>query len=303
MRSVPSSPDSSLTSALIGGNLGDSSYELTSRPEIFELFWQIAQQRQSASLVVLNPDESTQPQLVQSFSSNVFELDQDADTMEFDLPMAAPPVARGHLLRGSVKLHGVMLTFEAEVIGTRMSQQGRDSALITSLPRRLFRLQRRDSFRVPVPGSYKIRVSLSPEHKHLQNLRVLDVSCGGVSVLLRTLVDEVPLGRHFSPGVFSSDADGAVTSYEAQMIVRHVRSAPPSLNHLMDEIKDRNVAGGATKFQPFKLPAVASAEKFELMQLGIEFRHMSMGLERSLARLVNELALALMTRARDDVWR
>lgn len=290
----------SLTNALISGDLGDSSYELTADMEVLELLRQVEQHRQAATLVVVNTRDPEHPQLVLSFNSNVFELDENAATMEFDLPMAAPPIARGLTLRGSVKLQGVTLTFEADVIDTRVSQKGRESALITSLPRRLYRLQRRDSFRVPVPNGTGLKIALSAELKHLQNLRVLDVSCGGVSLLLRTPPDDVRVGRRFPAGqVTVASADGS-TTHEAEMIIRHARSAPPGLNHLVDDVISKGVVSPAAKFRESALLAVGAAKRPELMQLGVEFGRMPMSLDKTLSRLVNELALSLMTRVRDD---
>jgi hypothetical protein len=48
------------------------------------------------------------------------------------------------------------------------------------------------------------------------------------------------------------------------------------------------------------MAAVGALLQPELLQLGIEFERMPMALERSLARLVNELGVNLVTRVKSD---
>jgi hypothetical protein len=48
------------------------------------------------------------------------------------------------------------------------------------------------------------------------------------------------------------------------------------------------------------MQAMGATKPVELIQLGIEFGRMPMSLDKELARLVNELAITLMSRVRDE---
>lgn len=288
--------------SLLAGHLGDASYQILNRSEQVELLQKIEDAKQAATLVVINPDRPPKDQLVFVFSSNVFSLDEKQARMEFDLPIAAPRIAAGLVLRGSIKLQGVILTFECEVTSTRHSADGKDNALITSLPNRLYRLQRRDSFRVPVPSQTLIHLTLKQGSPHLERVRVLDVSCGGVSALLLAPLDEVRVGSRFASGTLYVETTDGNSAYEVDLIVKHSRISPLGLSQLLPKRQaSKPTVSKSEQFRAEALQAVGAAAKPELMQLGIEFGRTSMSMDRTLSKLVNELAISLMARTRDDV--
>lgn len=288
------------TNALIQGDLGDAGYAVDSAVERLELTRQIQSSRHAAVVVVLNTNDPANTQLLVNFNSNIFEINEQAGTMEFDLPMAAPFIARGHVLRGSAKLQGVMLTFEAETLETRLSNDGKENVLVARLPHRIHRLQRRDNFRVPVPKGTGLEVSLAPGVAHLEKVHVLDISCGGVSLLIKAPPDEVHVGVRFKQGkveLANSAQPGNV--HVAEMIVKHARQAPPGLAQLLAK-PAKAPPTSAAAFRQHAMQAMGANKPTELIQLGIEFGKMPMSLDRELARLVNELAITLMSRVRDD---
>jgi hypothetical protein len=222
--------------------------------------------------------------------------------------MAAPPLPKGMTLRGSVKLQGVIVTFECETLGTRVNPQNRDTALLTRLPFRLHRLQRRDSFRVPVPSGTGIAITLKPGVRHLENIKALDLSCGGVSVLLRSPLDDVRLGSRFMQGIVTLTTAQGTTTHQVEMLVRHVRVAPPGMNQFLSSTSPAKPAAqpptattASVQFREAALQAVGAAPRTELVQLGIEFGRMPTSLDRSLSKLVNELGVNLMARVKDDL--
>jgi c-di-GMP-binding flagellar brake protein YcgR len=292
------------TNALIAGDLGDVSFRIDSYAESMELVRRVEGARQALTLVVMDLHTPSDPQLVLAFSSNVFRVNEEQQCMEFDLPMAAPHIGKNMMLRGSVKLQGVIVTFECETLGTHVNPQNRDAALTTRLPYRLYRMQRRDSFRVPVPISTGIAVTLKPGAKHLENIKALDLSCGGVSLLLRSPLDEVRLGSRFMQGMVKLTNAQGTTTHQVEMLVRHVRVAPQGMNQLLTQTAPAGKAAAVTPTSQFReaaLQAMGAAPRTELVQLGIEFGRMPMSLDRSLAKLVNELGVNLMTRVKDDL--
>jgi c-di-GMP-binding flagellar brake protein YcgR len=287
------------TNALIRGDLGDAGYAVDSAVERLELTRQIQQSRQATVVVVVNTNDPANPQLLVNFSSNIFEIDEQKGTMEFDLPMAAPFIGHGHALRGSAKLQGVLLTFEAETLETRISKDGKENALIAKLPHTVYRLQRRDNFRVPVPKGTGIEVSLVPGVPYLEKVHVLDISCGGVSLLVKAPPDEVHVGMRFKQGKVALTSAARNSTHEAEMIVKHARQAPPGLDPLVAK-PSKAARSPAASFRQQAMQAMGATKPVELIQLGIEFGRMPMSLDKELARMVNELAITLMSRVRDD---
>lgn len=287
------------TNALIRGDLGDAGYSVDSAVERLELTRQIQHSRQATVVVVVNTNDPANPQLLVNFNSNIFEIDEQKGTMEFDLPMAAPYIGHGHSLRGSAKLQGVLLTFEAETLETRISKDGKENALIAKLPHKVYRLQRRDNFRVPVPKGTGIEVSLVPGVPYLENVHVLDISCGGVSLLVKAPPDEVHVGLRFKQGRVALTSGARNNTHEAEMIVKHARQAPPGLDQLVTK-PSKAARSPAASFRQQAMQAMGATKPVELIQLGIEFGRMPMSLDKELARMVNELAITLMSRVRDE---
>ncbi len=177
------------THALLAGDLGDPSYRIDSFAESLDLMRRVAQSHQAATLVVLKPD-SEAPEPLLAFSARVAEVSEDTQSMEMDLPLGSAFVPKGLTLRGSVRLQGVIVTFECETLGSRHGADGLTGVLVARMPFRLYRLQRRDSFRVPLTPQSGVSITLKAGVRPLENIKALDLSCGGVSVLLRALDDD-----------------------------------------------------------------------------------------------------------------
>jgi c-di-GMP-binding flagellar brake protein YcgR len=283
--------------------LGDPSYRIDSFAESLDLMRKVEQSGLAVTMVVMNLRAGDAPEVALAFSSRILHVSDDTQTMEMDLPLASPPLPKGQTLRGSIRLLGVIVTFEAETLGSRLQPNGAQ-VLHARLPFRLYRLQRRDSFRVPVPSSSGVFITLKTGMRYLENLKALDLSCGGVSVLVRATVDSVHLGKRFPAALVRLGGPAGTENYQVDMLVRHVRMAPPGLNQMLASspalrppVPPRQ---GSNAFRESAMAAVGALLQPELLQLGIEFERMPMALERSLARLVNELGVNLVTRVKSD---
>lgn len=291
------------TLALVAGDLGDPSYRVDSFAESIDLMRRIELSGQAVTMVVLALQAGHAPEVALAFTARLMHVSDDTQTMEMDLPLASPPLARGQTLRGSVRMQGVIITFEAETLGSQMQPNGL-FVLRARLPFRLYRLQRRDSFRVPVPSSSGVFITLKTGMRYLENLKALDLSCGGISVLVRAPIDSVHLGKRFPAALFRLGGPAGNENYQVDVLVRHVRMAPASLNQMLaaspalrPPVQPRQ---GSNAFRESAMAAVGALLQPELLQLGIEFERMPMALERSLARLVNELGVNLVTRVKSD---
>ena len=291
------------TQALVAGDLGDPSYRIDSFAESLDLMRKVEQSGLTVTMVVMNLRAGDAPEVALAFTSRILHVSDDTQTMEMDLPLASPTLPKGQTLRGSIRLLGVIVTFEAETLGSRLQPNGAQ-VLHARLPFRLYRLQRRDSFRVPVPSSSGVFITLKTGMRYLENLKALDLSCGGVSVLVRATVDSVHLGKRFPAALVRLGGPAGNENYQVDMLVRHVRMAPPGLNQMLASspalrppVPPRQ---GSNAFRESAMAAVGALLQPELLQLGIEFERMPMALERSLARLVNELGVNLVTRVKSD---
>lgn len=294
------------TQALVAGDLGDPSYRVESFAENFDLMRKVEQSHHSATLVIMNLRSGDTPEVVLAFSARIMNVNDDTQSMEMDLPLACPPLPKGQTLRGSARLQGVIVTFEAETLGSKQQPNG-ELVLRARLPFRLYRLQRRDSFRVPVPSSAAVFITLKTGMRYLENLKALDLSCGGVSVLVRAPVDSVHLGKRFPGALVRLGGPGGNEHYQVDILIRHVRMAPPGLNQLLaaspalrPPTPPKPPRQGSSAFRESAMAAVGALPQPELLQLGIEFERMPMALERSLARLVNELGVNLVTRVKSE---
>lgn len=289
------------THALILGEMGDDAYLVRYPTEVLDLVQRLHLLEKQLSLVVMKPAEDGVPEMALAFKGSIRSVSPDTASMGFVLPMGTPDMPAGLLLRGTVKLQGVIVNFECLTQRCTPSKDGRETELLTALPHRLHRIQRRDAFRVPVPPGMHITTALKPGTRHLENLRSLDLSCGGVSVLVKASADEVRVGKRFAKGTISLPTPEGTTLHTVDMLVKHVRLAPASMAPVVKEpvIAVQKSSAPATTFRDYAKQMVGALNPPEVMELGIEFIHMPMSLDRSLSKLVNELAIQLVGKVRD----
>lgn len=82
----------------------------------------------------------------------------------------------------------------------RLTEYGKYPALYLPLPKSIYRLQRRDFFRLPAPISSPLRCSLDSKNavsKNIQGLVVMDISVGGVGLVCTESNVEIAAGDSY----------------------------------------------------------------------------------------------------------
>jgi c-di-GMP-binding flagellar brake protein YcgR len=153
------------------------------------------------------------------------------DAVRRQLCLAAAP--HDHQLQGLIEcnevlamayLDSVMLQFELHDLV--LVHGARECALSARLPRRLYRFQRRGSFRVcPVAEARPTATLLHPAQGDLQiELRVLDVSIGGVALFLPDELPPIEPGVRLHDVLLELDGD---TRLAVGLAVHHITLLHP----------------------------------------------------------------------------
>ena len=118
--------------------------------------------------------------------SAVLAVYPDDDLMVLDFGADRAPTERV-LSAGDVRivtqLDHIRIQFVTEAVGT-VEYEGAP-AFLARIPEVMQRLQRREFYRVRIPLSSALRLTVTPDPEHPQlsaALRVLDVSCGGIAL-------------------------------------------------------------------------------------------------------------------------
>ena len=136
-------------------------------------------QRENATVLLSGPPG-------QSLASHITTLDVSAGVLGLALGIDPEGISQALVASGEITavayLGAIKLQFELEGAVVVSGEQG--AVLRSSLPERLYRFQRRLSFRVQPAGSVYPRVVLPGGEAPGPLLRVLDISVGGVALAL-----------------------------------------------------------------------------------------------------------------------
>jgi c-di-GMP-binding flagellar brake protein YcgR len=147
-------------------------------------------QRENAGVLLSGPQGL-------SLSSRIVALDTAADLIGLELGTDPQGISQALVAEGEITavayLGAVKLQFELEAPVLVSGDQG--TVLRGTLPQRLYRFQRRQSFRVQPASSAYPRVVLPGGEDLGQVLRVLDISIGGLALALPPDVAPLPLGQ------------------------------------------------------------------------------------------------------------
>ncbi|MFT7774917.1 flagellar brake protein [Roseateles sp.] len=150
---------------------------VTSTAEITAYLQQL--QREGAGLLLAGPPG-------QSLPSRIVALDADADLIGLEIGTDPEGISESLVAQGEITavayLGTIKLQFEVEAPVLVSGEQG--TVLRGTLPTRLYRFQRRQSFRVQPAGSAYPRVIVPGGAEHGRALRVLDISIGGLALAL-----------------------------------------------------------------------------------------------------------------------
>lgn len=150
---------------------------VTATAEIVAYLQQL--QRQNAAVLLSGPPG-------RSLSSRVCALDGDAGVLGLEIATDPEGISQALVASGEITavayLGTIKLQFELDDAVLVSSEQG--AVLRSRLPERLYRFQRRQSFRVQPAGSVYPRVVLPGGEHPGRALRVLDISIGGLALAL-----------------------------------------------------------------------------------------------------------------------
>lgn len=159
----------------------------------------------------------------------VCALDTGKGVLGFDIPGENSQVRallNAEEVVGVAFLDAIRLQFEVEGLVVVKDKSG--PVLRTQLPKRMYRFQRRQAFRVQPTGLNYPRVLLRhPSMPDMQlNLRVLDISMGGLALLLPADVPEIQDGIELAGAMVELDRD---MRFELSLRLQHV--APQADGH------------------------------------------------------------------------
>jgi c-di-GMP-binding flagellar brake protein YcgR len=157
----------------------------------------------------------------QSLSSRIVALDPAADLIGLDIGTDPEGISQSLVAEGEITavayLSAIKLQFELEAPVLVSSDQG--AVLRAALPTRLYRFQRRQSFRVQPAGSTYPRMVLPGGTAPGRALRVLDISIGGVALALPPDFMPLPPGRPASGLVLELDR---LTALRVALLPHHI---------------------------------------------------------------------------------
>lgn len=155
-------------------------------------------QREAAGVMLSGP-----PGL--SLASRIVALDPAADLLGLEIGTDPEGISQALVASGEITgvayVGNIKLQFELEAPVLVSGEQG--AVLRSALPARLYRFQRRQSFRVQPAGSVYPRVVVPGGEQPGRALRVLDISIGGLALALPADVDPLqvlPIG-HVAEGL------------------------------------------------------------------------------------------------------
>lgn len=155
----------------------------------------------------------------QTFLARVLLVDAERDELWLEAPRA--PVIERALAPGAtaaidLTVDGVRSMLEARVL--RIASHGQRPALVFALPAALYRVQRRERYRVLVPEHVPVTISLDAAVPSWRGLRVENLSTGGAGVIVVGSLADFELGRTFENAAITL-ADGQ--AFSLAMRVRH----------------------------------------------------------------------------------
>lgn len=196
-------------------------YRITSSVEIQALLKQLLE---SHTLVTLSgPQGSSHTTMLWAVDSSrgivCFSAEENDPSLE--------PLLESDEVVAVAYLDAIKLQFEVE--GLVHVHGGRNSALNAQYPTELFRFQRRDAFRVKPFSSHSPQAQM--RHPGMPdmvlNLRILDVSLGGMALFLPETIPMLDAGSKIGRCIIDLDGD---TRIEAGVKIHHVTVLHPEFH-------------------------------------------------------------------------
>jgi c-di-GMP-binding flagellar brake protein YcgR len=170
-------------------------------------------QRENATVLLNGPPG-------QSLASHITTLDTAASVLGLDIGLDPDDISQSLVANGEITavayLGAIKLQFELEDAVLVSGEHG--TVLRSSLPERLYRFQRRQSYRVQPAGSVYPRVVLPGGEQPGRALRVLDISIGGLALALPADTPALPAGQVASHLVLELDR---ITALRITLLPHH----------------------------------------------------------------------------------
>lgn len=161
----------------------------------------------------------------QTLASRIGALDAAANVLGLDIGADPDGISQALVASGEITavayLGAIKLQFELDDAVLVSGEQG--AVLRSSLPQRLYRFQRRQSYRVQPAGSIYPRVLVPGGQEHGRALRVLDLSIGGVALALPAGPTPLPVGEVANNLTLELDR---ITALRVALLPHHVSPIP-----------------------------------------------------------------------------
>lgn len=200
---------------------GFDEFRVGAPPEVRSLLKQL---QDGAVLVNLNASDGT------AYTTTLWSLDSSRGTMSFAADAGDPRLQAlldADEIVAVAYLDSVKLQFDLD--GIVLVRGGQSSALQTTIPRTLYRFQRRTAYRVrPLVRSMPVARLRDPAHPDAPlALRIVDVSLGGCALALPADVPAPQPGSVLGPVVLELDAD---TRIETRLRLHHITAINPGVD-------------------------------------------------------------------------
>ena len=156
--------------------------------------------------------------------SRICTLDLATGTLGLEQPVGGVPAGS---LEGEVTCEAYLehIRVQFELAAARTQGRGRDAMLVSAIPALVYRFQRRKAFRVK-PHARAPLADLTPlDAKGSHQLRVLDISMGGVALLVPPGAPDWAEGQLFTAHV---ELDRQ-SQFTARLRLQHVHASDPEL--------------------------------------------------------------------------
>ncbi len=242
-----------------------STYNFNVKSEIERLNYLITASEENTKcfVTVLNEEKRE----IYNFESTMFLTGQEDLELVWENPrdVDVSLLKRNSVLRIDFHLHGIET--HADCFLRHYEHEANNIILNISGPFRMTRLQRRGSPRVNLSTNFTATVHLNKNKEHLSNLLAVNISEGGIAVLVNSPLEDVRKNIIYNDAVL-----------ELPLKMNNVFSIPMKIAHV------RNVSKAL-------LPKILSEKKTvnPWFQVGVKFMAVSPKLEQSLKMVINQI--------------
>lgn len=198
-------------------------FRVTAPAEITAYLQQL--QRVNATMLLNGPPG-------QSLASRISTLDTGANVLGLEIGTDPEGISQALVASGEITAVGYLgaIKLEFELDDAVLVSGAQGAVLRSALPQRLFRFQRRQSFRVQPAGRVFPRVLVPDADLPGRALRVLDISIGGLALALPPDTPPLPEGQVTAGLVLELDR---MTSLRVDLLPHHASPIPGDENGML----------------------------------------------------------------------